>query len=320
MDNIILASWHHSFDDLAPKQQISGVIMDKVVERYMSDIMEEAKKEYQQKEQSMKDVIKKSKNYEKLKNDIKYEIIWDIGVVIYKWEPTSWYKYSKTNWFEFYSSIAYVFKEDDSRNRANKAWYDINNGKIYKKWVEISKFLTNWELNSDFVKAVDDISFMLDMRYTYGTQKTLKAWMKIEWTWDMTKEINIAIVSWVMRIKDVIFYAGKWYIPEKNIPILLTRAIQELPKQCSDMRFFQDINGARIWAEVTKDELDQYLKPAEWKPFITQSMYNDCLKRIEARDSKINEMNWVKEQSRSQREVEKTRNWFVDRVKWILWF
>lgn len=267
-----------------------------------------------------KDFLEDWVSQEKI-NKLRFDLIWNIWVVINsKWEVHSLYKYSRTNWAEFYVTTSYIFKEDDSQERALKAGYEVKDWKIYKKWVEILQFLSNWKVNSEFVKAVDNISFMLDMRYTYWTQKAVKAWIKLKWHTDMTKEIKESIVSWVMRIKDVIFYAGKWYIPEKNIPILLTRAIEELPNQCSDMRFYQDANGIRIWAEVTKEELDQYLKPAEWKLLITQSMYNDCLKRIEVRNWKINEMNWVKEQSRSQRDVEKTRNWFVDRVKWILWF
>ncbi|MDR3150271.1 MAG: hypothetical protein LBU14_01230 [Candidatus Peribacteria bacterium] len=41
--------------------------------------------------------------------------------------------------------------------------------------------------------------------------------------------------------------------------------------------------------EVTKDELEQYLKPEKGLPLITQSMYDDCLKRIQKRDKYIEE-------------------------------
>ncbi len=49
-------------------------------------------------------------------------------------------------------------------------------------------------------------------------------------------------------------------------------------------------------------------------------MYDEYLRRIKERDKKINEMNWVKEQWKTERKIEWTRNWFVDRIKWILGF
>lgn len=264
----------------------------------------------------MEDDLMSGWKYDQIKWDLKYEVVWNIWVVIYKWEANSWYKYWKNTWVEYYTNLKWTFTNEDLDYSSRDSWYQVKNWKLFRNWQEIPQFLWKWKVNPEFVKWVDNLNFYQDIQLMYWSIKTIESKRKIDKV--DVKAIYNSIITWVARIKDIMYFAWKWYIQNDDIPRLLKRAIQELPNQCSDTRFYQTSQWIRMWMEVTKDELDQYLKPAEWKPLITQSMYNDCLKRIEARDRKINEINWVKEESKSQREVEKTRNWFVDRVKWIL--
>jgi hypothetical protein len=266
----------------------------------------------------MDDDLKSGWKYEQIKWDLKYEVVWNIWIVIYKWKPHSFYKYSKENWVEYYTNIKWIQKDEDLQFALGETWYDLKDWKLYKNWQEIQQFLWNWKVNPEFVKSIDDINFFTEIQWVFWAMKTVIKWWKL-WNFNI-HYFNSTIIAWVTRIKDVMYFAWKWYIPESEISKLLTRAIQELPNQCSDTRFYQNWKWQKLWMEVTKDELDQYLKPAEWKPLITQSMYDNCLKRIEARDRKINGMNWVKEQWKTERDIWKTQIWVVWKVKSILWF
>jgi hypothetical protein len=66
------------------------------------------------------------------------------------------------------------------------------------------------------------------------------------------------------------------------------------------LRFYKNALWERMWMEVTKEELDQYLKPEEWDPLITQEMYNNCLERIKARDKYIAERKSTREETWNQ--------------------
>ncbi len=252
---------------------------------------------------------------------VKFDVIWNIWVIINsKWNVNSLYKYS--NWkAEYYTNLPWLETDVDLPFAQKKSWYELKDWKLSKNWQEILQFLNNWRVNSEFVKWIDDLSFYSEAQITFWLMKSVVEWDKIEFS---TKWMHLSIVRWIMRIKDIMYFASKWYVPEKDFEKLLVRAIQELPNQCSDTRFNNLVLWERDWKKVmmvvTKEELDEYLKPTKWEPLITQKMYDDCLRRIEARDRKINEMNWVKEWTKWEIKVEKTRNWFVDRVKWILGF
>lgn len=257
-------------------------------------------------------------------NTLKFDVVWDIWIVINsKWEIHSFYKYSKNSWVEFMINVFWL-KNDSMRDinfALEKSWLEQRNWKFYRSWKEVNWFLANWSINPDFVKEVRDLIFYVDARNVFWLMKSVYEWDKINLD---ISPFYLSIVTWVTRIKDVMYFYSKWYIPQKDFERLLVRAIQELPNQCSDTRFNNLVLWERDWKKVmmvvTKEELDEYLKPTKWTPLITQKMYDDCLRRIEARDRKINEMNWVKEWTKWEIKVEKTRNWFVDRVKWILGF
>lgn len=263
-------------------------------------------------------LIKDGSNPERVKELI-YWFVWDIVVVTNKEWKFNFFKYSKENWVEFYANPESLEKDEDLPFALKETWYDLKNGKLFIWWKEIPQFLANWNINSEFMIWIDNINFYTEVWSILWLTKT------IEW-WKQLRKFNadsfyFSILAGVTRIKDVMYFAWKWYIPKKeDVLRLLKRAVQELPNQCSDMRFVRNPKWQEVWMEVTKQELDEYLHPTEWSPLITQKMYDDCLKRIEARDRKINEMNWVKEQSRTERKIEWTRNWFVDRVKGILGF
>lgn len=252
---------------------------------------------------------------------LKFSVVWNIWIVISRWKLHSWYKYSKENWVEYYTNLPWLDKDEDLPFAQKKSWYELIDWKIFKKWEEIPQFLSNWRINPDFVKWIDDVTFYIEAQVTFWLMKSVIEWNKIKFD---IKWMYLSIVRWIMRIKDVMYFASKWYVPEKDFEKLLLRAIQELPNQCSDTRFNNLVLWEKDWKkitmEVTKSELDEYLKPTKWPPLITQSMYDNCLKRIEARDRKINEMYWVKEEWKTERKIEWTRNWFVDRVKGILGF
>ena len=117
------------------------------------------------------------------------------------------------------------------------------------------------------------------------------------------------------------YFKSKWYISDNDFPKLLKRAITELPNQCSDTRFNNlvqwEFNWKKITMEVTKDELDEYLHPTEWKSLITKEMYDLCLKNIQARDAKINAANKTKE-VKTNVKLETTKKGIIDKVKDIL--
>lgn len=287
----------------------------------------------------MDDDLRSGWKYEEIKNDLKYDVVWNIWVVIYKWIPDSWYKYSKENWVEYYTNLEWLQEDDDLQFALKESWYNLNNLKLYQKWQEITQFLLNWRLNPDFVKWIDNIKFYAEIQNTFWLMLSVIGWDKIEFD---TASMNLSIVRWVARIEDIIYFYEKWYIPKEEIQKLLIRSIKELPNQCSDTRLYQNVNWKRMWFEVTKQELDAYLswkpitlsikmwnKPTEeelkkyieltwWKPLITKELYDNCLKRIELRDRKIAEMNWIKEESKTERKIEWTRNSFIDKVKGIL--
>lgn len=291
-----------SWDQKSPQE-----ILNSSIEQHNKTVIELIKKDL------LKDWIP-----QKRIDELKFWVIWNIWVLILDGKALSWYKYSKENWIEYYSNIKWLERDEDLWFWQKESLYELKDWKLYFKWKEIPQFLQNWNVNPEYIKWVDNLNFFTDMQWIFWMMKTVIAWKKL-------KEFNLgyayrSIIAWVVRIKEVMYFYSKWYIPETDFERLLLRAIKELPNQCSDTRFYQNWKWERMWMEVTKSELDEYLHPTKWPPLITQSVYDNCLKRIEARDRKINEMNWVKEQSKSQRDVEKTRNWFVDRVKWILGF
>ncbi len=257
---------------------------------------------------------------EKIKT-FKFEVVWNIWIIINsKWFLNSWYKYS--NWkVEYYTNLPWIQKDRFLWFWEKKSWYKLENWKLSKGWQEIHQFLSNWKINPDFVKWIDDLDFYTEAQNTFWLMKAIYEWDKIEFD---VPSFYLSIVRWVSRIKDVMYFYSKWYIPEKDFEKLLLRAMQELPNQCSDTRFNNLVLWKRNWEnvtmEVTKSELDEYLKPTKWAPLITQKMYDDCLRRIEARDRKLNWEKWVKEQWRTERKIEWARNWFVDRVKGVLGF
>ncbi|MDD3144739.1 MAG: hypothetical protein PHV23_01365 [Candidatus Gracilibacteria bacterium] len=281
-------------------------VLNSVIEKQKQTIIEGMKKS----------LLKAGVSQEKIET-LRFDLIGNIGVVINsKGEVHSFYKYGKDTGVEYYTSINGTFTDYDLDYALRDSGYQVKNGKLFKNGQEISQFLPNGKVNTEFVRGVDNINFYEEIQRVYGLMKTIKGGDNIEMI--KLKSANNMIISGVARIKDVMYFAGKGYIPNDDIPRLLKRAVQELPNQCSDTRFYQTAQGIRMGMEVTKSELDEYLKPTKGNPLISQKMYDDCLRRIEVRDKKINEMNGVKEQGKTQREVEKTRNGFVDRVKGIL--
>ena len=61
----------------------------------------------------MDDDLRSWKKYEKIKNDLKYDVVWNIWIITYKWVPNSFYKYSKVNWLEYYTNIPWLEKDGD---------------------------------------------------------------------------------------------------------------------------------------------------------------------------------------------------------------
>ena len=250
-------------------------------------------------------------------NLLRFDVVWNIWVIINnKWEISFFYKYSREKWVEYYTNVEWLEKNEDLPFWESESWYELNNWKLFKQWAEISQFLSNWWINPDFVKWVDNINFYADIQRVFWMVKSIENW---KWLLEFnSNSLKNTIISWVTRIKDVVYFAWKWYVPEADIKSLLHRAILELPNQCSDTRFYQTAQGVRMWMEVTKEELDEYLNPTEWAPLITQSIYDECLKRIEVRDKKIAEMNWVRETSKAERKIENERMGVLEKVKWIL--
>lgn len=289
------------------EQKTHQEILNSSIEQHNKTVIELIKKDL------LKDWIP-----QKRIDELQFWVIWNIWVLILDWNPLSWYKYSKENWVEYYSNIKWLERDEDLWFWQKESWYELKDWKLYFKWKEITQFSQNGKLNLDFVKWVDTLNFYTQSQWIFWMMKTVMLWEKL-------KRFSIdyayrSIITWVTRIKDIMYFASKWYIPEKDFEKLLVRAIQELPNQCSDTRFYQNWKWQKMWMEVTKSELEEYLKPTKWLPLITLTMYQDCLKRIEARDRKIQEMNKIKEQSQTQRKIEWTRGGVVEKVKSILWF
>jgi hypothetical protein len=301
------------------QEQLWGVInpqeqLNRLQEEYRKSVI-----------QGMDDDLRSGWKYEEIKHDLKYDVVWNIWIIIYKWEPYAWYKYSKEKWVEYYTNVEWLEKNEDLPFWERTSWYELNNWELFKKWQKITQFLENWNINSDFVKGVDSINFYTDLQLVFWLMKGVIDWDKIRFS---IKWMNSTIISWVMRIKDIVYFAWnrdkisvdeKWTkLTDEDIKKLLQRAILELPNQCSDTRFYQTAQWVRMWMEVTKEELDEYLKPTEWAALITQSLYDECLRRIEVRDKKIAEMTWVKETSKVERKIENERIGVLEWVKWIL--
>lgn len=252
--------------------------------------------------------------------ELQYDVIWNIWVIVSRGKLAYLYKYSKENWVEFYTTFPWLQKDDDLPFALKETWYELKDWKLFIWWKEIPQFLWNSQINPVFVKWIDDINFYANIQWIFWMVKVIQKWKKLE-------EFSISyfektIIWWLSRIKDVMYFAWKWYIPQKkDVLRLLKRAVQELPNQCSDMRFVRNPKWQDVWMEVTKQELDEYLHPTEWAPLITQKVYNDCLKRIEARDRKIQEEQRLKEWTRSEIKIEKERKWFADKameiIRWI---
>ena len=212
-----------------------------------------------------------------------------------RWEIHWFFKYTESNWPEFYMSLSWLKWSDFFEFWLKESWHE------YKDWELIPQFLKSWDINPKYIEALDNINFYDDIQVFYGILKALRNWRKPEWY--TTKDIEMWIVSWVVRIKDLMEYKWDWetihsLIPDEDFPKLLIRAIQELPNQCSDMRFYENASGERMNFEVTKQELDQYLNPKSWESLITKSVYDDCLRRIEARDKKIEDRKRIENETR----------------------
>lgn len=298
-----------SWEQKGPQEQIN-----KLQEEYRKTVI-----------QGMDDDLKSGWKYEEIKQDLKYDVVWNIWIIIYKWEPYAWYKYSKENGVEYYTNLEWMLKDKTLEYAMIDSGYELNNWELFKNWQKIVQFLNNWWINPDFIRWIDNVSFYQDLHSVFGWMKSMINWKKINFS---VKWMKITIISWVMRIKDIVYFAWnrdkisvdeKWTkLTDEDIKKLLQRAILELPNQCSDTRFYQTAQWVRMWMEVTKEEIDEYLKPTEWAPLITQSLYDECLRRIEIRDKKIAEMNSVKENSKVERKIENERIGVLERVKWIL--
>lgn len=287
----------------------------------------------------MDDDLRSGTKYEKIKWELRYDVVWNIWIAIYKWEPNSFYKY--TNWkVEYYTNLPWLLEHTFFYFWLRETWYEFKDWKLSKNWQEIPQFITNWNVNPEFVKAISDIDFYAEIQDIFWLMKSIDNWKKVEWL--DGDSFNFSIIRWVSRIEDVMYFYVKWYLNEEETRKLLLRAIEELPNQCSDTRFYKNWKWEFMWLEVTKIELDAYLTwtpvtkslrrwikltdeelkryidLTNWKPLITQKVYDECLRRIEARDKKINDMNWVKKQWQVDREIWKTQIWVVWKVLWIL--
>jgi hypothetical protein len=263
------------------------------------------------------DLINGLKLSEEEMKALKFDVVWNIWVVINsKWIVSFFYKY--TNWkVEFYTNIKSIQKNEDLPFISSQTWYDLKDWKLSKDWREIPQFTQNWSVKPEFVNSIDTINLFSDMVLILWWMKAIQNWKKLEkfdvWYFELT------IIGGLSRIKEVMYFASKWYVPESDFKRLLLRAIQELPNQCSDTRLYKTPKWERMWMEVTKSELDEYLHPTKWEPLITQKMYDDCLKRIEARDRKIKQEETIKKWTRWELDVEWTKVWFNRDVLSTIW-
>ncbi|MBW7954273.1 hypothetical protein H3C61_00470 [Candidatus Gracilibacteria bacterium] len=297
-------------------QQVSGEqkshqeVLNSAVEQQRQTIIEGMKQ----------DVIKDLGLTKKEVSMLKFDVVGNIGIITNsKGIISFFYKYSKENGVEFYTDLPDIEKDEDLPFALKETGYILKEGKLYIGGKEIPQFLSHGQVNPVFVRGIDNINFYTEVGSILGLRKTIEGGKKL--TEFDADSFYFSILAGVTRIKDVMYFAGKGYIPKKeDVLRLLKRAVEELPNQCSDMRFVKNPKGQEVGMEVTKQELDEYLHPTKGTPLITQKMYDDCLRRIEIRDRKINETNLVKEQSKTERKIEGTRNGFVDRVKGILGF
>jgi len=256
-------------------------------EEFLTGINEKLQAERNEALWAIYEKFKKSKKYEELKDVISFEYYNWIVVAYSDWKPKSFYKYNKENGIEFYMSLKELVRSESYDFWLKCSWYEDIDWKIFRNWEEIKSFLDNWKINPLFIKAVDDIIFYTDVENVFWLLKTLWEWWKLK---KFESEATYqSIISWVSRIKEIVYFRWKWYISDEDLPRLLKRAIQELPRQCADMRFYEKWDWERIWMEVTKAELDEYLHPKKWDPLITQKTYDDCVKIIEKRDKFIQE-------------------------------
>lgn len=284
------------------------------------EIIDSALETQREREKKIREWIRNSiKRDVDIFNTLKIWISWDIAVLLDSEWDWNVYRYSENYWVEYFTNMSSIINDEYIYERVEELWYTYINWLLSKNWKNIPTFLDNWEVNPDYIKAIADINFISDLHYIHWWKNTIEAWEKVEWD-GFSEVFNLMIVSWSFRIKDIVYFAWKWYIPEKDIPKLLKRAISELPNQCGDTRFYQNAQWTRMWAEVTKQEVAEYLKPTQWAPLITQETYDLCIQAIEKRDTLLQKQKEAREQTSTSLEIEKTRNWVLDRVKELLWW
>ncbi len=253
-------------------------------------------------------------------NELKIWVVDDIAIILNENLRWNLYIYSENNWLEFLNWLLSAFEDEHASTHAKEAWFELKWKSIFKNWKEIKVYLENWEINPNFILAINKINFYQNLWIHYWVIKSIK-----EWKWDKVTidimSLKASIASWAIRIKDIVYFAWKWYIPEEDdVRMLLRRAIIELPNQCLDTRFYENAQWVRMWLEVTKQELDEYLNPTEWKPLITIEIYNLCIKAIEKRDTLLQNQKETREQASSSLKVEKTKNWMLDKISDLLWW
>jgi len=226
------------------------------------------------------------------------------------------YKYSKENWLEFVASLYWLKNDEFLEFAERESWYDLDNWKLSKDWKEVIKILSNWNINSEYIKWINNINFFTDLQWVFWMIKTLQLWEKLEkldlWYFERT------IIWWTSRIKEVLYFKQHWYISDEDFPQLLIRAIKELPNQSSDTRFYKNAKWERMWMEVTKQELSQYLKPKEWEGLITQEMYDQCIKLIDRRNELIRKKEEAKESTKWNLKIEKEKKTVLDKISDLL--
>jgi len=294
----------------------------------------------------MENELKTDWTSEDVLEKVKLDFVWDTLVLIYDWEVRSLFRYSEKYWNEIFFNLRIA--REQNYNGENfffmsqylagylEQWNKLIPLKntdfesidqvldesytptIQKKWGEINMFNEDWTLNGRFVRIFNDIAFYNDIAYLKTNKNAVKKWKTLDIPSD---SIYQSIVSWAFRIKDVVWYYSQWCIEKDKFLNILKKAILELPKQCADKRFYKDSNWKRVWFEVTKDELDEYLNPTEWDPLITQETYDRCIKIIEERDKLIKDKKAQK--VKTSAEIWEIRaNWIIDwarkMIKWII--
>lgn len=252
---------------------------------------------------------------------VHFQVVDNISLALNeKWTEWWFYKYSESRWVEFYMSLSWLKWDKSFKFALKESWHEYIDWEFYKDWELIPQFLESWEINPKYIEALDNINFYSDLQVYFWALKALRSWKKPDFS---VESFYRWIVSWVVRIKELMEY--KWdgkithsLIPDKDFPKLLIRAIQELPSQCLDTRFYENAKWERMWMEVTKQELDEYLKPTEWEPIITQKMYDECIELINKRDELIQKRKETVEQSKTGLKIEKEKKWVLDKIMSIL--